>query len=177
MAQVTDLDAGADDILGIIGSNAYNLLELLIPGLMPRYEFEGYSSQQAYDDDHVSDEDVLDESGEPIVFEPDGPDNVAASPTNDEILTAIERAAAVNRLDLVKHLRGLVGADFLGLIVKRAMLEFAQSSLPSGSPSSPTSTATEPSSETPSPSSEPTSTDSPERGESSEESLAPAGAS
>lgn len=164
LANLTDVDVDATDVFGMIGGNAYRLLELLIPGLMARYEFEGYSSATAYIEDQpppaLSDEALellSDEQKEELAaWEQAGPDAPRSSPTQDQIITAIETAAKVNRLDLVKHLKGLVDADFLSVILKRAMLEFAQSSLPSESPSLPTSTGSAISSTTASPSSEPT---------------------
>lgn len=167
VSELTDLDVEATDILGLIGGNAYKLLAILIPGFMPRFEFEGYSSTDAYDADQppVLEDGADEREREEYVdmmseWAPKGPDARRSSPTNDQILSAIDRAAKVNRLDLVKQLKNIVDADFLSVILKRLMIEAVGNFLPNESPSSPLSTDSPTPSTTERPSEEPNASDS-----------------
>jgi hypothetical protein len=114
VAGLSGIDFDGSDIMGVIGENAYGLLRVLIPNMMEQWEFEGYSSSTARELDAVSDFDG-------------GPDKPINSPSVPQIFDAIERAAKVNRLDIVKHLRGLVGGDFLGVLARKAMIEAVNS--------------------------------------------------
>jgi hypothetical protein len=81
----------------LIQGHAYDLLCVFIPQLakrMPRYEFEGFGSQQALDaGDYDEDQDT--------------------SPTFPEIVAAFEQALELNRLDLFKHVLGWVDPKLL----------------------------------------------------------------
>jgi len=88
---------GISDVVGLLGDSAYDVLCALIPNLskrMPRYEFAGYGSQDAYDAKDYDPE--LDKS-----------------PTFPEIVEAFETAIAVNRFDVFKALKGLVDPKML----------------------------------------------------------------
>lgn len=85
------------DVIGLLGDSAYDVLCALIPNLskrMPRYEFAGYGSQDAYE---VKD------------YDPE----LDKSPTFPEIVGAFETAIAVNRFDVFKALSGLVDPKML----------------------------------------------------------------
>jgi hypothetical protein len=148
----TSFNADASDLMGMLGGNAYALLEILIPGLMPRYQFEGYPNQEAYEADMARM--APDYEGDEV---PTGPTAAERAPTNPEIINAVQKAAAVNNLDIVKHLKGVFGGDdgAVKLLGKRLVLQAASSLMP-GSPSLPSGTDSVPStSPTTSPSEEP----------------------
>ena len=88
----TDQELTGENIAGFLGGHTYEALCVLIPALgkrMPEYEFQGYASKAAMDEQHYDPEQDK-------------------SPTFAEIVAAFDVAARVNRFDLVKHLWGLV---------------------------------------------------------------------
>lgn len=106
---------GTADIVGLLGDSAYDVLCALIPNLskrLPRYEFAGYGSQDAYDAKDYDPE--LDKS-----------------PTFPEIVEAFETAIAVNRFDVFKALKGLVDPKMLKADVSLWISEQISGSSPS----------------------------------------------
>lgn len=99
-SNLTQLDTSIDkpdDLVLLLGDQAYDLLAIVIPTYAkrcPRYEFAGYSSQAAMDNNEY-DEDA------------------DKSPTFDEILTAFEVAATANRFDVIKTLAKVVDPKLL----------------------------------------------------------------
>lgn len=116
---VGDVD-GVADVVGFLGDSAYDVLCALIPNLskrIPRYEFAGYGSQEAFDTKDYDPE--LDKS-----------------PTFPEIVAAFETAIAVNRFDVFKALKGLVDPKMLRADLNLWMSQQISGSLPnSPSPS------------------------------------------
>jgi len=99
LERVGDLDAA--DLIVAVQQSSYELLCVLIPSLekrLPEYEFRGYSSREAMD------EDIYEEEAD-------------RSPTVPEIRTALEVAARVNSFDVLKHLWGVLDPSLLrGLV-------------------------------------------------------------
>lgn len=95
-------DAGG--IVDQLGGGAHTVLHVFIDELMPRHEWLGYQSEEAQREqryDRLSDR----------------------SPTFDQIVTAFEVVMKVNRLDLVKHLRDLLGKDFFQAAARKMALD------------------------------------------------------
>lgn len=92
--ELGQLNVEGSDIMGVIGEQAYVLLSVFIPDLMPEYEFQGYADQASYLEKHYLPE-------------------KDRSPSYDEIVGAFEVVMEVNRLDLLKHLKNLVGPDLI----------------------------------------------------------------
>jgi hypothetical protein len=109
------------NFLDQIVDQAYEFLSVFIPEMMPQWEFEGY--------------------GTPEAFEARSYDEAAdRSPTTGQIIGAFEAALRVNRLDLVKHLKGplqtLLGDDYLAAQLKVGVGTMTERAL-GDSPSSP----------------------------------------
>lgn len=141
------LDADASDVIGVLGDQAHSALRIFIPNLMPEHEFLGYGSAEALEAsrraraehaEHVArlraDHQAahpLDDRESPVFEEPvledDDPGydvELDRSPTPPEIIHAFNVCMRVSRFDLLKHLRGLVGEDFLRAWVTKAMADF-----------------------------------------------------
>lgn len=83
---------GADDVLSILGDQAYEVLGVFIPQLhdqLPKWKWDGYASPTAA------------EQGQ---YDVDG-DN---SPDADQLVTAFQIVMKANKIDLFKHLGKLV---------------------------------------------------------------------
>lgn len=104
-------------MLGQLTGQVYELLKVFIPNLMPRWEFEGFGSPGAMEEGKYEEE-------------------ADRSPTPDQIITAFEMAMKINRLDLVKHLKEIVGTDFL-VAQMRVMIGEATAKALDGSQTSP----------------------------------------
>lgn len=92
--QGIDQDAGWGAILAMMDENAYRLLRVFIPDLMPEHEFAGYGSEIAWkEDDYNEAQDY--------------------SPTIPQVRRAVSVCAEVNGLDLVKHLKNFISPDLI----------------------------------------------------------------
>lgn len=109
-------DEGASMLSGMT-AQVYTVLKVFIPELMPEYEFQGYSTKAAYEAQEY-DEDA------------------DQSPSPDQIIGAFEGAMKVNRLDLLRHLKEVVGQDFL-LAQARVAIADATTKALEASPTSP----------------------------------------
>lgn len=106
---LADSTVERDNFLGMIGDQAYTILAVFIPDLMPKWEWDGYGSESA------ADEDLYDESGD-------------RSPDADQIVTAFQVAMKVNRLDLFKHLGQIVDPSMLRDVARDAVTRMGNSS-------------------------------------------------
>lgn len=125
-------DAGG--IMELVGSRIFEVLRAFIPDFMPRYEFEGYASEQAM---------VAEEYHEAA----------DRSPSYAEQFDAIAAALEVNGLNRLKALGNVVSPELIRALIAEQVANMAtQRSLsspspngaspsPNGSPTSPTSSA------------------------------------
>lgn len=143
-----DLNEGGD-ILGMLGTQAYSLLKVFIPDLMPEYEFQGYSKQAWARKQEIAQEAAkLSEE----VQKPQQPEQIETlldqlraleveagdlydeqddkSPTGDQIVNAFQQAMHINRFDLFKHLGKLVGTKFLQVSIQKVIADFLQDTSP-----------------------------------------------
>src|SRR4051794_10748633 len=79
-----DLAGGTGGLVQGLGGNAYRLLKVFIPDLMPEWEWQGYGSPTAAERNEYDEE-------------------ADRSPTFEQIVVAFEGVMAVNRIDLFKH--------------------------------------------------------------------------
>jgi hypothetical protein len=80
-------------ILGQTTTQVWSLLKVFIPDLMPLYEWEGFSSDEAMKaNDYDKERD--------------------RSPDLDQQVEAFKAVLEVNRLDLLRYIKDLVGPDF-----------------------------------------------------------------
>lgn len=117
VAELGELDVNAGNAATAVAGGLHSTLSIFIPDLMPEWEWNGYASPTAADADDYDAE----------------ADN---SPTVDQMVIAVEAVAEVNRLDLLKHLKGLVGPDFRKAIWARAEVELTQFIASTGEPAS-----------------------------------------
>jgi hypothetical protein len=94
----------AGGIVEQLGGQAHSVLSVFIAGLMPRHEFLGFGSAQALADDAYD-------------------DAQDRSPDFDQIVETFQAVMKVNRLDLVKHLEKLVGADFFQAAARKVIAD------------------------------------------------------
>lgn len=112
---LADATVGQDNIIGLLGDQAYSILGVFIPDLMPKWEWDGYRSESAADaDDYEEDTDH--------------------SPDADQVVTAFRVAMSVNKLDLFKHLGKIVDPSMLTDVARGAMSRMGNS-LPDSTPS------------------------------------------
>jgi hypothetical protein len=126
-------EAEAGGLVDQLGGQAHAVLAVFIDGLMPRHEWLGYASEDAMREDRYEPRDDR-------------------SPDPDQIVTAFEAVMKANRIDLVKHLQSLVGADFFQAAARKVLadaLTGPEDSTTVDSPSS-SSPATPPTTSTPS---------------------------
>jgi hypothetical protein len=89
-----DEDASFESFMKLVDEHAYKVLRVFIPDLMPEYEFAGYASAQAMEqDDYDEDRDK--------------------SPTVPQVRNAVGVLVELNGLDLAKYLKNFVSPDFL----------------------------------------------------------------
>lgn len=106
-----NVSAGASDVstlhdfLGLIGDRAYDLLKVMIPDLMPEYEFSGFATQEALD------------AG-------DYKEQYDRSPTYDELFGAFQVCLKVNRLDALKNLGKAVDPRIIRAYLTQAVGTF-----------------------------------------------------
>jgi hypothetical protein len=109
--------SGGASALGALPDQAYSILRVFVPDLMPLHEWNGYASQDAAERDAYNEAD----------------DN---SPDPAQIVDAFRAAMKVNRIDLLAHLKDLVGPGFLRAkmqeVLGGAMAEMLESGIDSG---------------------------------------------
>jgi hypothetical protein len=129
-------EEGLDSIIGALGGKIYEVLEVFIPDLMPRWQFEGYASEQFAADGQYDEE-------------------ADRAPTVPEIKNALVVAIRVNGLDWIGQLKQLVDPRVLKNQISltmarmgsaaresRGLGEPSLSSLPQNGASEPTSSGT-----------------------------------
>jgi hypothetical protein len=97
-------EEAAGGIVEQLGGQAHSVLGVFIPGLMPRHEFLGFASDLALADDEYD-------------------DAQDRSPDFDQIVETFQAVMKVNRLDLVKHVEKLVGADFFQAAARKLIAD------------------------------------------------------
>jgi len=131
MGDLQNLNAGSLEAFVDEGlERAHAILAVFIPDLMPLYEFCGYRSQAAMEDDADDDE------GE-------------YGPTLPDIVAAFEVVMRVNRLDLLGHLRSVISPTLMRAYVSEAIADSLRASDPLGRTSSSPSTSSTPGPDTP----------------------------
>lgn len=90
-----------------LGDQAYDFLQVFIPKLMPKYEWAGYPTQEAYDARDYNEE-------------------YDRSPTIPEITFAFESALKANRLDSLKSLGKLVNLDLVRAYISAGMVNLIE---------------------------------------------------
>jgi hypothetical protein len=103
-----------EDVIEALGGQAHAVLLVFIPDLMPKYEWLGFASEEAMKADESS-------------------DATDHSPDMDQVIEALNTCMQVNRIDLLKHLRSLVGPDFLQAMVQKLIADFLTSNSPNSS--------------------------------------------
>lgn len=122
IGDLLDLDFSGDEgFILALGDNAYRLLKVFIPDLMPEWEWRGYASPTAA------------EQGQ---YDKDGD----RSPTVEQIVEAFNTAMKANRLDLFQQLGKLVGADFIRSALRAQIAGSVLANSPSSSAGSTEST-------------------------------------
>lgn len=117
-----DNEAGWSGFLDLVDQNAYSLIRLFIPDVMPEYEFNGFASEAAWKaDDYDEDADH--------------------SPSVPQVKSAVMACAEVNGLDLVKHLKNFISPDFLRAFTTSQVADFLTTTSPNSSATSTPDTA------------------------------------
>lgn len=98
------------NVVEFLGERVYAVLSVFVPDIMPKYEFLGYSTQEALEaDDYNPDYD--------------------RSPSASQIKTALLTGAEVNEIDLLKHLGKLIGPDIVRTWAQTVMLDSMKANL------------------------------------------------
>ncbi len=126
------LSGGLDGFVSSSLERTWRILKVLIPDLMPLWEFQGYRSEQAMDEDE---------------FLEDGKEY---GPTLPQIVDAVETVMEVNRLDLIKQLGKIVDLDLIRLQVNQMVATAMRESLEAGQTTPSLSTSATPGPDTPS---------------------------
>jgi hypothetical protein len=87
-------DLATSNVMEFLGARVYAVLKVFLPDLMPEYEFLGYATREAMEEDAYNPE-------------------YDKSPSATQVKLALARAAEVNEIDLLKHLGKLIGPDLL----------------------------------------------------------------
>lgn len=108
------MQASTGDASSMLGQ-AYTILKVLIPDLMPEYEFQGYASESAMKSDSYREEDDH-------------------SPTVPEIIDAIKMCAKVNGGDVLGALKDMAGPELIRAWLGSAISANLSSASPSSQP-------------------------------------------
>lgn len=100
-----DFDGGLATFVAESLERAHRLLKVMIPDLMPVWEFCGYRSEEAMEADDYHD------------------DGKQYGPTVPQVVHAIEEVMRVNRLDLLKHLGKFLDLNLLKAYANKAVAE------------------------------------------------------
>ena len=122
--QLGDLgEIDADNLLDVGTDQFYSLLSVLIPDLMPKWEWDGFASPQAAEADNYERE-------------------TDRSPTPPEIKGALQAAIHVNEFDWVGQLKNFIGPDLIRAQLRAVLAQRAaeavnkrQQKMPSEPPS------------------------------------------
>lgn len=117
----SDSEITGDSILAFLGDQVYAALCAFIPAIeehggLPEWEFKGYASQAAMDEQQ---------------YDP----AMDRSPTVPEIVAAFEAAIKVSRFDVFKSVLGLVDPKLLRAVITNQMAEALDSTPSARSPS------------------------------------------
>jgi hypothetical protein len=137
LAESSQQNLDVNNLLAFLGGQTYDVLVVMIPTLgrrMPRWEFDGYGSQEAWE-------------------AKDYDEQLDKSPTVPEIVNAFEVAIQVNRFNVFGALTKIVDPRMLRALVNERLAatisQKSQSSLPPSGESDPTSSGTTPPTSTP----------------------------
>lgn len=113
-----DSEVSTDNILDFLGDRAHAVLAVFIPDLMPAWEFAGFPTREAMEGGDYQEE-------------------YDRSPSPRQIRAAFSAAAAVNEIDLLKHLGNLIGPDVIrsylaGMVADSLTSDSESSSVTSG---------------------------------------------
>lgn len=111
-----EIDGGLGGFVNASLERAHRILKVMIPDLMPAWEFCGYRSQEAMENDEFLD------------------DGKEYGPTLPDVIGAFEAVMRVNRLDLFKHLGKYLDEDLVKAYVNKALVDsLATTTSPSSS--------------------------------------------
>ena len=99
-------DTSVDDLLDVGTDQFYALLKVLIPDLMPKWEWDGFGSPNAAERDEYERE-------------------ADRSPTPPEIKGALQAAINVNEFDWVGQLKNFIGPDLIRAQIRAALAQRA----------------------------------------------------
>jgi hypothetical protein len=108
---LTEVDqdvTGVGDVLALLGDRVYDVLKVLIPDLMPKWEFAGFATQEAMDAN-------------------DYDERYDKSPDPRQVALALQITLALNRLDLIRHLTKIVDPTLARAYINRAIAESMES--------------------------------------------------
>jgi hypothetical protein len=108
LQEMEQMDTGSlEGVIGSLGDQAYDFLQVFIPKLMPRYEFAGYPTDEAR-------------------IAGDYNEEYDKSPTIPEITFAFETALKANRLDSLKSLGKLINMDLVKAYLSAGMVNLIE---------------------------------------------------
>lgn len=99
-------DIGVEDVLDLGTDQLYALLAVMIPDLMPKWEWDGYADPGAAERDEYDREHDH-------------------SPTPPEIKAALSAAIKVNEFDWVGQLKNFVGPDLIRTQIRASLAQWA----------------------------------------------------
>jgi hypothetical protein len=100
----------SSNVVEFLGDRVHAVLAVFIPDLMPKYEFLGYATQEALDQDDYNEE-------------------YDHSPSSTQIKEALLAGAEVNEIDLLKHLGKLIGPDLVKTWAQTVMIDSMKATL------------------------------------------------
>lgn len=103
-------DLATSNIMEFLGERVYSVLRVFIPDLMPEWEFLGYPTKEAQEQDQ---------------YDPE----YDHSPSATQVKLAVTQAAEVNEIDLLKHLGKLIGPELMRTWVQTMMIDSMKASL------------------------------------------------
>jgi hypothetical protein len=115
LAGLDTSDLSSSNVMEFLGDRVHAVLSVFIPDLMPAWEFKGFPTREAMEQDD---------------YDPD----YDKSPSASQIKTALLRAAEVNEIDLLKHLGKLIGPDLIRTWAQTVMIDSMKANLSSSAP-------------------------------------------
>lgn len=124
--------ADAGDLLTMLSDRAYDLLRVFIPDVMPKWEYDGYRSEQAAEAD-------------------DYDDASDTSPTHKQVQDALAVCLEVNGIDKFRLLGNVVSPELIRALMTQRLADLTLGNSPSlpAPNGAPPSTTTSPTSPTP----------------------------
>jgi hypothetical protein len=110
LAGVVDADLATSNVIQFLGDKVYSVLAVFIPDIMPEYEFHGYATREAMEQDKYDEE-------------------YDHSPSPTQVKQAISVCTRVNEIDLLGHLGKLIGPDVIQGWFQTVMVSSMQESL------------------------------------------------